>query len=1100
MQLEHLCRAVLDEDLHEMLGRLPLKLSELYSQLYENMLAEGGPASTAVIQNSLRWLLSSQQPLRSSEFRRAISSNINISLNSISNDHILDLLQNFLVLDHDLDVFRFAHLSVAEYLEGSRPEYSTNACHALAAEICLIEMIQSSRCKDVGEFFSHMGLGVRGIASKTDLHRYAVTTWAWHSQWAGEVQRTLDSRFRSLFRFFLLDDCGEESPLSTWVRSSQRPISEVDEEPNFEVLVSNHSTSSARSYFLACTNGFCEIVRMSLTDSDFIADMRSTGSLLAVRHHQEPVWRLLLNSDKTESVLMVAMVENLSLESLQWLLKLSPETEITKEVLIAATLRDDEIMKLLLEHGKDIMITQDIIELTSETGEASALKVLLGQAKNCEITEESLSRAASKGDPAVVELLLAAGGHRRITSKVLGEAARSADEDTLWLLLDLAKGVDIDEKAVEQGVDQSRLSDGRTVRILLENGGKVTQRAVLTAAERASLPVLEALFDWEGKLNQQVMRKAAANYVDGLNVFQALMERVGSTSMFPEVFTKLTVTAASNIHYGPIIMKILLHQESCKGIQIVEEVLLEVTGPSGNSILALLLEDGRDIELTEKALESLLQRLQFELDSHRTIETVLQRARAIGTTQGMLVAAARNNRHGDEMISLLLSRPNLPPLTEETIKSVVSHPTLGLDMVKLLEKHYGKVEITDGTVKECAAHGSLATMQYIIAQNKATRITPESFDCCARTGKWEVAQFILRQNKEITITQEHIDLAAGNAGVNHYMLRFLIQERPDCMITNGTLKRALLTDPNNLRYEEDTLRLMVRKGCITCLPADVWMTALNNMSFLLEIIPKVEISEELLEAAARHENVMDWNECLQPLLSRNVQIQLTERILNAAAANSSLNESTLRVLFSSRGAIENITEEVQITAALCGNLSFFKGISQVEGIAQTDVKWEEVARLRVAVRSGDHATVSELLRSISIEIDMFQLSGRALLSIAAEYGHDEVVKLLLEAKANPNLKDSMESAQEEKSWFFDRWKCIMASSKERTPLFWAVCEGHYETVEILMDAGADVNVVDSNGISPLDFVRKWQCPHMEELLRRKSSEGAAGKQGDNEGS
>ncbi|KAI4233140.1 MAG: hypothetical protein LQ349_004584, partial [Xanthoria aureola] len=824
MQLEHLCDAVLDEDLRESLGRLPLELSQLYSELYDKMLARKGPASTAVIHNFLRWLLSCRSPLKSLEFRKAISGNTNISLDDISNDQILDLLHNFLVFDRDLDVFRFAHLSVVEYLEESKPEYNRNACHALAAEICLIDMIQSSRCNGIGEFFPNLGLEVRGRASTAPasyvegLHKYALIMWASHCQWAGEEQRISDTRFKSLFRFFLLHDCGEQSPLSTWVRSSQRPTFQYDESSNFEVLVRNYSTSSARSYFLACTYGFCEIVGMSLTNSDFMDDMRSTGLLLAVRHNQERVWRLPLDSDEIETVLMAAMVEHLSLESLQWLLKHSTKTKITKEVLVAATMRtrtNGEFMALLLDQSREMMITEDIIEETSATGDASALDVLLGHAKDCEITEKSLSRAAATGDSASMELLLAAGGHGSISSKVLGEAARSGNEDTLCLLLDLAMDIDIDAEAVEQAVNQSHPSDGRTVRILLENGGKVTQRAVLTAVRNSSLPVIEALLDWGGKLNQQVIDKAAANYIDGLNVFQALLERVGSRQMLVEAFTKLTVMAAGNsIQYGLEIMEILLHQESCKGIQIVEMVLLEAHGITGNMILALLLEDGRDIEITEKALQSILERLQSSVDFYGTIDAVLRRAYAIGTTQRMIVAAARNKRQGDDMLSLLLSRSNLPPLTEETVKSVIAHPTLGLEMIKLLKKHYGRVEITDDVVQECAAHGSLATMEYMVAQNNAIKISSETLKCCARTGNWEVARYILKQNKAIIVTQEHIDLAVGNAAVDHYMLRFLLQERPDGRVTGETLKQALSTDLNNLRFEADTLRLLVRKSCI----------------------------------------------------------------------------------------------------------------------------------------------------------------------------------------------------------------------------------------------------------------------------------------------
>ncbi|KAL8903867.1 MAG: hypothetical protein Q9207_003638 [Kuettlingeria erythrocarpa] len=408
MQLEHLRDAVLDDDLREMLGRLPLELSELYSELYDKMLARKGPASIAVSHNSLRWLLSSRSPLKSLEFCKAVSRNTNMSPDDISNDQILDLLHNFLVLDRDLDVFRFAHLSVAEYLEESRPEYNKNACHALAAEICLIEIIRLSSCTDVSRVVRRLRLDFRNTVSETrksyveGLHKYALKMWASYSECAGEEQRILESRFKELFRFLLFYDCGDYSLLNAWLRSRQRKMMESAASRILKDLVRNHSSSSAPLYFLACAHGFCEIVRMSLPDSHFMDGMRQLGLLLAAQHGQKRVWKLLLDSDEIETALMVEMVERLSLESLTWLLKASSKTKSTERILLAANRMNGEIIALLLDHCKDLTITEEIIESASWAAEASALEVLLGRAKDCEITAKALSRAARWGDSAVV--------------------------------------------------------------------------------------------------------------------------------------------------------------------------------------------------------------------------------------------------------------------------------------------------------------------------------------------------------------------------------------------------------------------------------------------------------------------------------------------------------------------------------------------------------------------------------------------------------------------------------------------------------------------------------------------------------------------------
>jgi len=77
-------------------------------------------------------------------------------------------------------------------------------------------------------------------------------------------------------------------------------------------------------------------------------------------------------------------------------------------------------------------------------------------------------------------------------------------------------------------------------------------------------------------------------------------------------------------------------------------------------------------------------------------------------------------------------------------------------------------------------------------------------------------------------------------------------------------------------------------------------------------------------------------------------------------------------------------------------------------------------------------------------------SGATPLHIAAAYGHDDVMKLLLENGANVNS--------------------IAEDAERGTPLHWAVRTQRLETVKILVEAGADINVQDRNGRTPLDLV------------------------------
>ena len=85
---------------------------QLYNEVYERIFIHTAQTGQAVVKNTFKWLLSAQSSMKTWEFLAAMSTiSAGIGL-FFTKDNILDLCGNFVVVNRELDMFRFAHLSV----------------------------------------------------------------------------------------------------------------------------------------------------------------------------------------------------------------------------------------------------------------------------------------------------------------------------------------------------------------------------------------------------------------------------------------------------------------------------------------------------------------------------------------------------------------------------------------------------------------------------------------------------------------------------------------------------------------------------------------------------------------------------------------------------------------------------------------------------------------------------------------------------------------------------------------------------------------------------------------------------------------------------
>lgn len=178
LQLQNLCnpqRMKLEEDVLGALGKLPEKLADIYRKIFAEIHSAGNTARK-VADTALQWLLCAQGRLSATDFIKAVSFEGAGQELEVSASTLLDICGNLVVLDTELDVFRFTHLSVREFLEG-RPDFTPKLTHATAAEICLNTLLTRD------------WLSSEITWQKATLYQYATLYWASHIERCGQEYR-----------------------------------------------------------------------------------------------------------------------------------------------------------------------------------------------------------------------------------------------------------------------------------------------------------------------------------------------------------------------------------------------------------------------------------------------------------------------------------------------------------------------------------------------------------------------------------------------------------------------------------------------------------------------------------------------------------------------------------------------------------------------------------------------------------------------------------------------------------------------------------------------------------------------------------------------
>ncbi len=186
------------------LGRLPEDLSHTYAQIFEHV-RKLGPQSHVIAERSLKWLLCQARDFTEAEFLSAVSIGTERESVNLTKEKILFICGNLVVFDHELKVFRFAHLSVQEYLE-TQSNFTLGAAHALGAETSLLVCLH--RYTELAANYARK------------FQPYAFLYWVYHCR---EAKKSgLGRPLHQLLEDFLHIQEGPNLYYAAWARSMHR--------------------------------------------------------------------------------------------------------------------------------------------------------------------------------------------------------------------------------------------------------------------------------------------------------------------------------------------------------------------------------------------------------------------------------------------------------------------------------------------------------------------------------------------------------------------------------------------------------------------------------------------------------------------------------------------------------------------------------------------------------------------------------------------------------------------------------------------------------------------------------------------------------------
>ncbi|KAH8594471.1 hypothetical protein B0O99DRAFT_687700 [Bisporella sp. PMI_857] len=765
--IQTLCALDYEIDVRDALGRLPSDLNDVYA-IIMTQINEGRTVTKTLAKKALHWLLCAQQPLCTKEFIYVLSCNgpdLVLEDNTITKEYILDMCCNLVKYDAELDVIRFIHLSVREYLESKHPEFEQAKCNETAALTCLRNCLTGKKPRRKALLQQN--------ESKT-FYDYSMVYWPLHCAEAREYRRQ-GTLSRTLMTFLYQDKMASETFrtfLSSWRESWSSLeldlIASADSGQALELRLSECESRHPNPIFLACAFGFTEILqderKFKERDAERVNRRSRSPFEIAVSQGQQEVVDLFISKRHGGS-----------------------EESDEAALIVAASMNREDMVIKLLDNNQKLEISDQVFQWAVNKSSISVVRYLLSHERCAEIVITNfLVRSAAQnvvnGDEIVEELLT-----RDPALNIEDATIRSACHNPTFgpkivrALLERRPDFVATEVAFEYAAGNHK-TGLELLKLLLSKtkDGKLTVNEYMleNAAGIHSMDPMRFLLnhDPDARPNIQCLFNACYNYQVADKMLPLLLNRCDSWL----INSRLLREAMRNRRYGLQLTDLVLAKADPDQLLITNDVLIEAAeNRVGEMLLEKLLPrfSGKSIHSSIAVIAAGHQYSPVEI-----LTQLHQYDPSLKFTENVCMRAVRNPQYAIEIIEYLQQYCEPLLKSPKVLEQVVYNQNYGHELVqRFWDVSTAKLPDVSERAVEVAVYnkkGDRILAHWMNARCKIPVTQKAVENVMYSTIPLEVFRILLRIDKRLYISPKAICLAAEHSAKGPSLLKAIARQLP----------------------------------------------------------------------------------------------------------------------------------------------------------------------------------------------------------------------------------------------------------------------------------------------------------------------------------